>query len=448
MTNRPDYLKQGEPARLFPVLAVTSKEGRTTSVVLACLSKIDDFGRVLIGSLGKRLGTRASVEAYTEIIFTGEKAVTKDRPDGLIVVRIGSREWRALVEAKVGNNDLKEEQIERYRALAKEHDIDAVVTISNQFSNSPENHPITEVRKSRSRIPVYHWSWMYILTTADLLLNNDKIQDRDQAVLLNELRRFLSHESAGVKGFDRMPGEWTELNKLVAAGGKIPLKSEDAQTVVGAWHQEMKDLALILTRQTETPVTEKLSRKHANDPSSRLKDDLKILCDENRLYAVLDIPDAAASLEIVADLSRRSIDAGMTLRAPEDKVSTKARMNWLCRQIKTPKISDINVRLNWPGRSEATQYTCADLIADPGLAENGKSGLQVSSFHIFCSKKLGARFTQQTNFIVDIEKIVPEFYKEVGQNLSAWRRAAPKIKESKDTADDVSITEISKISDF
>lgn len=40
---RPDYLAQGELARLFPVLSNTSKEGRTTSIVLACLTKVDGF---------------------------------------------------------------------------------------------------------------------------------------------------------------------------------------------------------------------------------------------------------------------------------------------------------------------------------------------------------------------------------------------------------------------
>jgi hypothetical protein len=44
---RPDYLIQGEAARLFPVLATTSKEGRTTSIVLACISKIEEFGAEL-----------------------------------------------------------------------------------------------------------------------------------------------------------------------------------------------------------------------------------------------------------------------------------------------------------------------------------------------------------------------------------------------------------------
>lgn len=226
--HRPDYLVQGEVARLFPVLATTSKEGRTTSIVLACISKIEEFGAELLNSVGKRVGKRSIIETYTEIVFKNEKIKLKDRPDGLIVLRSGSTEWRALVEAKVGNAEIVADQVEKYREIAKEHGIDCVITISNQFATLPEHHPVEEVRKSRSKIPVFHWSWMSILTTTDLLLNQDGIADQDQMILLNELRRFLTHESAGVKGFDRMPAEWSEINRLVSAGGKIPAKSNEA----------------------------------------------------------------------------------------------------------------------------------------------------------------------------------------------------------------------------
>lgn len=437
--DRPEYLQQGEVARLFPVLATTSKEGRTTSIVLACMSKVDEFGAALLGSIGQRLGKRSRMETYTEIVFIKEKAVLKDRPDGLIVVKTGQKEWRALVEAKIGSAVLDPDQIERYRQLAKDHGVDCLITISNQFATTPTSHPLEEVRKSRSKIPVFHWSWSSVLTAADLLLKTDVVEDVDQKILLNELRRFLTHESAGIKGFDRMPPEWSELNKLVTSGGRVPTKSAEAVTVLNAWHQECRDLSLILSRQTETTVTQRLPRKHLQDPAERQKDELARLRDYNQLSVVLDIPDSAAPLEVVADLKRRTVEVGMTLRAPEDKKSSKARVAWLTRQIKTEKTADIFVRLNWPGRSEATQIPFEALKADPSLAEKGKDGLQVLSFHIYTSRQLGAKFIQQTNFISEIETIVPSFYKEIGQNLVEWRKSAPRIKDDRQTADDVDV---------
>lgn len=437
--HRPDYLVQGEAARLFPVLATTSKEGRTTSIVLACISKIEEFGASLLESTGKRVGKRSKIETYTEIVFKNEKVKLKDRPDGLIVLRSGSKEWRALVEAKVGNAEITADQIEKYREIAKEQNIDCVITISNQFATQPHHHPVEEIRKSRSKIPVFHWSWMSVLTMTDLLLNRDGVADEDQKVLLNELRRFLTHESAGVKGFARMPPEWTELNRLISAGGKIPKKSDEAATVLDAWHQETRDLSLILSRQTETTVREKLPRKHRSDPVTRRKDELQLLTDASQLHVTLDIPDAAAPIELVADLALRTINVGMTLRAPEDKVSSKARVNWLLRQIKTERIDEVFVKMTWPGRSEDTHFPLTQLIHEPAAYEKEKTGLQVLKFHVFIARRLGVKFTQQINFIKELEEVVPFFYREIGQDLHAWRKAAPKIKDDRELPVDVGV---------
>lgn len=437
--HRPDYLSQGEAARLFPVLATTSKEGRTTSIVLACISRIDEFGSELLNALGKRVGKRAKIETYTEIVFKNEKVQVKDRPDGLIVLRNGSNEWRALVEAKVGTAEIGADQVEKYREIAKEQGIDCVITISNQFATQPQHHPVENVRKSRSKVPVYHWSWMSILTIADILLKQEGVADEDQKLLLNELRRFLTHESAGVKGFDRMPPEWAEINRLVSAGGKIPARSPDASVVLDAWHQETRDLSLILSRQTETVVHERLQRKHQTDPAQRRQDELQNLREDGQLKSVLDVPDAAAPIEVVADIARRSINVGMSLRAPEDKVSSKARVNWLLRQVRTEKTDEIYVRMNWPGRSESTQFQLSELLKDPAICEQGKNGLQVTSFHIFIARRLGAKFTQQVNFIKEVEDVVPFFYREVGQNLQEWRKPAPKIRADRSAAEDVAV---------
>lgn len=75
---------------------------------------------------------------------------------------------------------------------------------------------------------------MHILTTTDLLISTESVGDTNQLVLLNELRQFLTHESAGVKDFDRMPKEWSELNNLVTSGGVIPVKSPLVQPVIEA----------------------------------------------------------------------------------------------------------------------------------------------------------------------------------------------------------------------
>jgi hypothetical protein len=73
----PEYLAQGEVARLFPVLSTTSKEGRTTSIVLACLAKIDEFGACLLETVGQRVGKRTRIETFTEVVFKNNQRPSK-----------------------------------------------------------------------------------------------------------------------------------------------------------------------------------------------------------------------------------------------------------------------------------------------------------------------------------------------------------------------------------
>lgn len=339
----PSYLVQGEAARLFPVLSNVSKEGRTTSIVLACIAKVPDFAAKLLFPIGIKVGARTQITSFTEVVFSSDLGDSV-RPDGLIILGSRNSKWRALVEAKVGSSDIVTEQIERYRVLARENQIDCVLTISNQFATRPEAHPVEEIRRSRSRVPVFHWSWMFILTTADLLLTHDVIQDRSQRDLLNELRKFLSHESAGVKGFDKMPREWGDLNKLVASGGTIPAKYDVAEAVIDAWHQETRDLSLILSRLTGTAVVERLSRKHAADQRVRRLDELARLRKYKSLYCEFEIPGSASAIEVLADIPRRTIDVSMSVRAPTDRKSAKARVNWLLRQLKSSDMGDLHIR--------------------------------------------------------------------------------------------------------
>jgi hypothetical protein len=98
----------------------------------------------------------------------------------------------------------------------------------------------------------------------------------------------------------------------------------------------------------------------------------------------------------------------------------------------------------WPGKVEPTQHLVSDLKETPELAEAERGHLAPHSFHIFRSKGLGPRFTQQTNFIVDLETFVLSFYGKIGANLSAWQRRAPKIKDDRSLASDVTTKSLSE----
>lgn len=434
MDKRPDFLVRGERARLFPVLAETSKEGRTLSVLLACMETVDDFGRVLLSDLGIKTGIRTKVDAYTEVVLRhgGEGRM---RPDGLIVLRSGSSTFSLLVEAKVGNSELTALQLESYLELAKLNGIDGLLTISNQFAPLPNHHPTAVSPASTKKVSLWHWSWMYLLTQATLHLGNDEIRDREQRVILNELVRFLSHASTGVKSFDQMPAAWTAVAATVQAGGVLSVKSTDTEDVVGAWYQESRDLALILTRQLGEEVSIRVPRAHAANPDLRLKSDVERLARECCLRTVFSVPNTAAAIEVCADFTRRAVHASMRVAAPGDRKSTRARVTWLLRQLVKSKPDNVHVRLHWPGRAPFAQFPLEQLRQDPGIAE--QAGKVVSSFEVVFARDLAGRFSQRRNFIVDLEEAIPDFYEQVGQHLKAWQPQAPKIKEDRSAPVDV-----------
>jgi hypothetical protein len=430
MTELSQIKLRGDRARLFPVLAETSKEGRALSVLLACIANIQELGRALLSDVGQRVGARTKIDTYTEVTLQkgGPKAF---RPDGLIVARGGSRQWLALVEAKVGNAELTTRQIEDYLDLGKQNGIDTLITLSNQYAPLPTHHPVDLPAAVRHKGNVFHWSWRYVLTQASLLLDNDEVDDSDQRVLLGELVRFLDHDSTGVKGFEEMPPAWANLVRTVHAGGMIATNAEDTRETVGAWHQEARDLNLILSRKLRTNVTTRISRAHATDPAARLKARISELAKHKCLETSMRVPDAAAPIEVRADLQTRSVSISMRLKAPTDRKSTKARTNWLLRQLRDTEDLDVYIRFFWPGRATFTQHTLAELRQDAAVASAGREARRVLSFEVLLVKDLGARFAQRRNFIRDLEAAVPEFYEQVGQYLKAWQPPAPRLREKK-----------------
>lgn len=169
----PDYLSSGEQARLIPVAADTSKEVRAASILLSTLMSVPPYARVMLGLLGQRVGSRAKLDCYTEVVFKDGADAQRARPDGLIVLDGGrGRSWRCLVEAKIGRTELDDEQVTRYLALAKSLKIDAVLTISNQSVALAQHSPATVPKTATKGVELLHWSWMHVLTQAMLLIND------------------------------------------------------------------------------------------------------------------------------------------------------------------------------------------------------------------------------------------------------------------------------------
>lgn len=146
-SNRPEIVESGEPARLIPVASDANKEQRLTSIVLATMCGVFEFRKAMLESIGRPVGKRAKLSAWTEVTLAKDKKAKdkkaqKDRPDGLLVLKTGKTTWRALVESKVGSNEVSNDQLQGYLQLANQHNIDVVVTITNQFVARPSYSPV------------------------------------------------------------------------------------------------------------------------------------------------------------------------------------------------------------------------------------------------------------------------------------------------------------------
>ena len=157
----PDFLASGTPARLFPVVADARREERTLSILLAVLQQVPHLYREILAGIDVRTGKRTRVSSFTEIglVTDTEKS---GRPDGFLLVETGRSRWSALIEAKVGRSPLDPDQVERYLKLARDNEIDAVITISNDFVARPAYSPVAgsipRLRQLTGKVSLYHWS--------------------------------------------------------------------------------------------------------------------------------------------------------------------------------------------------------------------------------------------------------------------------------------------------
>jgi hypothetical protein len=433
---RPDFLDRGEAARLIPVVADASKEARAASVLMASLMSVPSFAREVFSTIGQRVGTRADLQCFTEIRFKNDEGINL-RPDGLMVLDGGrGRTWSCLVEAKIGNAELDLEQVEAYLQLAKLNEIQAVITISNQFVALPTHSPLKISRNSLRSVELYHWSWAYLRTTAQLLLNDDEAasMSEDQRYILSEVHRYLNHDSTGANRFDRMNSDWKEIVGMVISNAVLNKNSPIVENTVAAWHQESKDICLLMTESVRRSVNLRLSRSHSNDPQQRLRDDCEHLATKSELACVLEIPDAASPLEVTAGLKTRSICVSMTLAAPKDRQRASSRISWLLRQLAKANPEDIYIRCNWPGRAPSTQAKLSEVRYESAVLIGENSSLLPNSFDVMLIRDIAGKFSGTKTFIEQLESAVPGFYSEVGQFLRVHVPPPPQV-QSGDTVE-------------
>ncbi len=429
MSSLDEVLNNANRARLIPNFAKSSQEMRLVSILLAVLGSVRPFTAQLLVSCGVRVGKKSEMDSFTEVKLTNSKVKQTDRPDGVLIVRGRSKiSWTALFEAKVGNSEIDEEQILRYGKAAQAYGLDAVITLSNQLVPLPSHIPYSVPKPLSQKLGFYHFSWTSIRTQAMLTLKDSEDLSPEQRFILEEMVRYLEHPTSGVKSFDRMNREWQSLVLGIKRGEQFKKNWPEIENTVASWHQEERDVCLILTRRIGKRVDIRLSRKHRKDIELRFREACDDLVVFNELRSGFDIPNAANDLEVTVNLQRRTISCSMKLQAPGDKKTPKARINWILRQLHTVKSQGVFIRAFWAGRSLSTHAALSKVQADPGCLEIERPNATLTAFEVVVVTDPAGRFSGRSTFIEDLEKTIPSFYDRVGQNLHKWVPSPPTIE--------------------
>lgn len=425
-------------ARLIPTSGINGaqeQERRATSALLAVLSIVPDFSKALLGPIGASAG---NVAAYIEVPF--DLSGSRIYPDGLIRVTRGSRQWTTLVEVKTGKNELETTQLENYLDVARDHEFDALLTISNEIPPTPGQHPTKVDKRKLKKVALHHWSWSYVLSTAIVQKEHRGVADPEQAWILGELIRYLEHERSGALELEDMSQHWVPVREAVT-NGVLRAKDDGVAEVVGRFDALLRYASLRLGQRLGTDVTQSLTRKEILEPASRASSLIDSLVNNGSITGAIRIPKTVSPLTVTADLRANRVICHIDIDAPREGRST-TRVNWLLRQLKNAR-GDLRIEASL-ARSRGTN--AAELLDD--VRQNpklliGDGTREISSFRVALSLPMGSkRGRGRGAFIDSVLDTINEFYGETLEHLKAWAPNPPKLREP-EPAPDVPIALVS-----
>ena len=423
-------------ARIIPVVGTghgSEREQRATSALLAVLSVVRPLSMELLNPLGASRALGATVDAFIEPAFKDDLGKSI-RPDGLLRVTFGSQKpFVALVEVKTGSNLLDADQLNAYIELARREKFDYVITISNEIAPSEGVHPTAglKVRKG-SVVKVAHFSWTRIATVAARVRDRSSLDDKEQAWILDELIRYLEHESSGALEMDDMGPNWVDVRD--GARNSTLKRSDDAVAdIARRWDQLLNYSAMKLSAQIKEDVREVVRGAERGDATLRGKDFIKELCEAGTLSGALRVPRTVGDMSILVDLRARTLAVSTELKAPEDKKS-KGSITWLTRQLSDAPATLV-IDCYPKNARHGIAATLGELRQDSSSVAKQLPG-DVAKFVVTMRGELGLnrKSGKSPGFIDSTHGAVSSFYASVLQHLTPYHAKAPQV-EAADAGD-------------
>ena len=425
------------PARLLPTAGIRNQneqERRAASALLAVMGAVPDFCHGLLSGMKAPKGT---ISTYTELRFKDRSQKTHI-PDGAVVVERGKKRWSCLVEIKTSGVQLDGDQIGRYLDLAREHDFDGLLTISNQIRSDPKALPYTVDKRKLRGLAVYHLSWWRVLTEAIVQHRFHGIDDPDQAWILDELIRYLDDEKSGASGFEGMGPDWVRVRES-ARNQTLRASDPETRTVAARWEQFVEYLCLHLSQ--ELGVDVKHQKPREKDADERIGDAAKRLADIGSLTCTIRVPDAVGPIGIEADLRTKQVATTVDIPAPREG-RPKTRVNWLLRQLADAP-DDLRVEVRFSQVRHTQSELLRDCRDDPErLLLDGDPKREPRSFVLALSRPMGRkRGRSEGSFVAETRRQATDFYRDLVQGMMPPRTKAPKIREEERSVDPAPMSE-------
>lgn len=396
-------------ARLFPCGALKSdreREMRATSVLLAVMAQVPEYGRRLTAGFGAPAGR---METYTEVSLPhGE---SPRRPDGVIRVERAGKLWTALVETKTNGNALRPAQVQDYMDIAARRGYEAVITVSNDVAL--DGAPPVDVKvdgRRKHKVALWHLSWAEAAHQAQMLIRHEGVGNAAHAWLLQELLHYLQHDNSGCHGFQNMGPAWVPVRKGI---DEETLCEGDPRAieVVASWERLIRQVCLRLGGELGQKVLPVQRVKRGTDPQSRQAAQADQLCREGRLLAELRIQDVPGVLALTADLRTGRLRTSIEVPAPEHG-QPLALVKRLIRQLADAP-ADIHVETLTDGQASGPRGTLEKLRPEPADLLP-RDGARITGFRLSLFKGMGAsRGSTESGFIRSVDDAVDRFHATV-----------------------------------
>ena len=200
---------------------------------------------------------------------------------------------------------------------------------------------------------------------------------------------------------------------------------------IDSWHQLIRFLALQMSIAVGRTVSLYLTKTQKTNKEALIQDGLSELIEKGKLKAEYSVPDAAARIRLVADLKRRTLAVSMKIEAPGDKVHAKASINWLLKQLEKCTDNDVCIIAFWPGKALQTHTNLGKLKEDAKVLLSENTSLPPVAFVVLRTIDLAGKFSGVSTFVEEAEKLLPNFFHDIGQLLQAWKPLPPKVITSK-----------------